>query len=281
MAGGTLLILVGTKVLSVNPAKVHAPFWVLTVLGVVFLSPGLWMWDLARRQFSRGKQSRQAARLSPHERAFADYPWNPRGFESQRWAKAIKKLVGALFITLFLSAFNFWAFQKDAPGLLQAIVGLFDAFALFFWYVAVLAIGRAMKFGDSRIAFTSFPYRLDEPVVIHWQPPSGINLAKTGSFTLRVFRNGLKQAARQGSVTRTHAGGDLERHLAHPGATEFPTRLKVGSDIPDSPWLPEHCHECTSFDLLGIRSQARPARPELRRNLPRTDLRNRSPPAPA
>ena len=240
------------------------------------------MWDLARRQFSRGKQSRQAARLSPHERAFTDYPWNPRGFESQRWTKAIKKLFGALFITLFLSAFNFWAFQKDAPGLLQAIIGLFDAFALFFWYVAVMAIGRAMKFGNSRIAFTSFPYRLDEPVVIHWQPPSGINLARAGCFTLRCLqewsetRGGGKEQSRELMQEVIWSG---TWHIQEP--TEFPTRLKVGLDIPDSFWLPQHRHECTSVDLLGICSQARPARPELRRNLPRPDLRNRSPPAPA
>jgi hypothetical protein len=89
-------------------------------------------------------------------------------------------------MTLFLSAFNYFAFFKaGTPWLFKGVIALFDLIAVAFWYAAVMAVGRALKFGGSRIAFSSFPYRLGKPIVIHWHPAAGINQANKGSFTLR------------------------------------------------------------------------------------------------
>lgn len=186
VAAGTFMILIGTKVLPVDPRKVHAPYWILTAIGTVFIAPGLWMWLMAWRQRAANRRNQEAARQQPNEPAYADYPWNPQGFESRGWRKAFGRSLGALLLTVFLSTFNYFAFFKAGmPWFFKGIIVLFDIIAVAFWYMAVVALGRAIKFGGSRISFTSFPYRLGKPIVIRWHPASGIEEAKKGSFTLR------------------------------------------------------------------------------------------------
>ncbi|MDB6027921.1 MAG: hypothetical protein JWM68_4144 [Verrucomicrobiales bacterium] len=96
-------------------------------------------------------------------------------------------------MTLFLSFFNYWAFMAGGPLLVKAVVGLFDLLLIYGWYQGVLAVGRALKFGNSRIEFIQFPYRLTTPINIRWKAPSGIVHANKGSFTLRCVEEWFEQ----------------------------------------------------------------------------------------
>jgi hypothetical protein len=69
--------------------------------------------------------------------------------------------------------------------MVKAAVCLFDFAALAIWWSAARQLGRALKFGHSRVKFASFPCRLQEPVVLRWQPYKGINRVNKGTFTLR------------------------------------------------------------------------------------------------
>jgi hypothetical protein len=117
--------------------------------------------------------------------ALADYPWNPRGFEAERWNRFGKAAGAAIFLTLFLAGFNYWAFFDRGPWPLKVIIVLFDLVAASAWWRACLLLGRAVKFGGSGLVFTSFPYRLGNPIVLHWRPASGIREVTKGSFVLR------------------------------------------------------------------------------------------------
>ncbi|MDB6032064.1 MAG: hypothetical protein JWM16_2402 [Verrucomicrobiales bacterium] len=205
-AAGTYIILVGTKMLPVNPATVHAPYWIVTAMGTVFVAPAIWIWTLAWRQHTANRRNQEAARHHPNEPALADYPWNPRGYQPQRWRKATGRVTVALLLTLFLSAFNYFAFEPQSPWPLKAFIALFDLIAVVIWCVAALAVGRAIKFGGSQIAFTSFPYRLGKPIVIRWEPASGIGKANKGSFTLRCIEEWYET---------TGTGKDRSRQIVH------------------------------------------------------------------
>ena len=185
VAAGTWIILIGTRTVKVNPQTVHAPYWVLTVAGAVFALGGLMIWGMAVRQVAANRRVREAARRYRDEPAMADYQWDPRGFRAHRWQRALGTLAAAAFGTLFLSMFNWWAFFTESPFMVKAITALFDFFLLLLWWGAAAAVGRALKFGGSRIEFAHFPYRLNEPIVIQWQPPTGINRVRKGTFTLR------------------------------------------------------------------------------------------------
>jgi hypothetical protein len=53
---------------------------------------------------------------------------------------------------------------------------------------AVKTLLRAIKFGNSRIEFVRFPYRLNETILVRWLTPPGISRTQKGAFTLRCVK---------------------------------------------------------------------------------------------
>jgi hypothetical protein len=182
---GVLIMLVGLRVIPVDPQGVHAPRWVLTVFGGVFAAAGLFVEAMALRQLRCERRRREAARQFPNEPALADYGWDMTGFAVPRGRGAIQALAGAVFLTLFLSIFNHRAFFTKSPWLVRAIVVVFDLILLAVWWETARRVGKAFKFGGSRIEFAQFPYRPGQPVIVRWRPADGIVQARRGSFTLR------------------------------------------------------------------------------------------------
>ncbi|OGV75370.1 MAG: hypothetical protein A3K19_08910 [Lentisphaerae bacterium RIFOXYB12_FULL_65_16] len=185
VGAGAGIILVGTRVIPVDPSSVHAPYWVLTMVGLVFGFGGLWAWGMAWKQYASRRRQQEAMRRHTGVSAFADYAWDPHGFEAARWQTAGHAVGGAVILTLFLSVFNYWAFGAGGPWPVKALVVLFDLIAVAAWWEAGLRLGRALKFGGSRIVFDRFPYPQSEPIVIRWVPADGIDQARNGAFTLR------------------------------------------------------------------------------------------------
>jgi hypothetical protein len=195
VAVGTLIILRGTTTLAVNPGLTNAAFWVPAVAGASFAVSGFVAWGRAWGQLAANRQRLQAARQYPNEPALADYPWHPGGFEVSGWRGAGRVLGLAIGITIFLSIFNWWAFGKLGDWMIKAVVVCLDLLTLLFWWEAGRRIGRALKFGRSRIAFARFPYRPPEPVVIRWHPGERISQVNKGTFTLRCVEQWTESRA--------------------------------------------------------------------------------------
>ncbi len=206
VAIGTVIILVGTKMLPVNPASVHAPYWVLTAAGASFALGGLVVCGMAWRHFAADRNWLYATRQYPNEPALADYPWHPDGFEVSSWKGAGRAVGLAIGVTIFLSIFNWWAFWSDGGWDIRALVIIFDCVALALWWHAGRQIGSALKFGRSRIAFPHFPYRLNEPVIIRWQPGEGVSQVNKGTFTLRCVEEWIESSGsgKYRTVTLVH-----------------------------------------------------------------------------
>jgi hypothetical protein len=192
VAVGMGIVLVGIKAVPVNSASVHAPYWVLTVAGASFALGGFMVWGMTWKQFTAQRLRLAAMRRHPDEPALADYPWHPDGFTVSEWTGAVKSLAGAMGMSVFLSIFNWWAFGLGGPWLLKGIVGLFDIILVLFWGKVFQLLGRALKFGHSRIEFARFPYRLSEPVMLRWQPGGGIRRINQGTFTLRYVEEWME-----------------------------------------------------------------------------------------
>jgi len=246
---GTLILLVGTKGIPVDPKGVHAPYWVLTVFGAVFATAGMLASGMAWRQYTANRRRKEMSQRYTGEAALADYDWDPRGFAVNRWLRPAKALGGAAFLTLFLSIFNYWGFWTQSPWLVKAIVILFDLILLAVWWQACLLLGRAMKFGGSRIEFAEFPYRPAKPIVLRWQPATGIVQARKGTFTLRCVEewfethgSGKNRSSRMvheqiwsGTwlLDREHIfqrGEDIELRF-EPGADVLPTNLHADRPV--------------------------------------------------
>jgi hypothetical protein len=228
VAVGAAIILAGTKTLRVDPASVHAPYWVLTVAGASFVLGGLLLWGMTWKQFQASRQRKQAAQQYPNEPALVDYQWHPGGFEVSEGTTATKAVGIALGLTLFLSMFNWWAFGGQGPWMVKGIVGLFDCIVVLTWYQAVRALGRALKFGHSRITFTRFPYALGEPVILRCQPSGGVNQVRKGTFTLRCVQEWTESSGRgdKRSATLIH-----EEHWSAKWILDQPRRLAPKDDV--------------------------------------------------
>jgi hypothetical protein len=185
---GAFAALAGLKVVPVNPASVHAPYFILTAFGLVFACGGLMLWNMAWRQYQSNHRRDRALEHHVNEPALEDYAWDPRGFRSHCWAKVAKSVAGVGFFALFLSMFNWWAWFAKGPFMVKAIVSLFDLGLLFYSGYAILTLSRAIKFGNSRIEFVRFPYHVGEPIEVRWLTPPHINQAKKGTFALRCVK---------------------------------------------------------------------------------------------
>lgn len=186
VGGGTAITLIGLKVIQVDPATVHAPYWVLTVCGACFLGAGLMVWGLTLRQFRANRRRAAIKGTTRAELALADYPWDIHGYQPSRWKKVFKVGAAALALSLFLSIFNWWAFLSDDGRLLvKLIVGVFDLVLIFAWGHFFLTVARAIRFSASHIEFTEFPYSTQSPILLRWQAASGLTTLSRGSFVLR------------------------------------------------------------------------------------------------
>lgn len=185
---GTFITLIGLKVAPVNPSSVHAPYLVLTICGLVFAVAGLLVWSMGWKQYQTNRRRALALEHHSSEPALEDYEWDPRGFRSHCWTKAAKAVGWLGFLALFLSIFNWWAWGARGPWMVKIIVSLFDLVLVFVGGWTLLTILRAIRFGNSKIEFTHFPYRVNENIVVRWLTPPGINRAKGGTFTLRCVK---------------------------------------------------------------------------------------------
>lgn len=188
VGSGAWTTLIGLKVVQVDSKSVYAPYWVLTVCGLCFLGAGLAIWFAALRQLLWKRRRVPPTADGTEAAALADYNWNRRGYQPSRWRKVFKALTGAVALTVFLSIFNWWAFfSKDGPFMVKCIVGLFDLILVVLWGNFFLTLARALRFSNSRIDFTRFPYSVREPIVILWPVAHGISQPTKGSFTLRCL----------------------------------------------------------------------------------------------
>jgi len=221
---GVWVTLVGFKTVRVNPSDVHAPYFGLATVGLVFLSFGLFLWSMAWRLFRAKRRRALAIANHVNEPALQDYDWDPRGFGSHCWARAVGGIVFAGYLALFLTMFNWWAWVDKGPLMVKAVVSLFDLILILCCWFTFVALCRAIRFGNSRIEFAHFPYRTNEPIVVHWLTPPGIRRTNKGTFTLRCAKEWTERSGR--STVTVH-----EEQWSGAWSLESPEDFSPGKNI--------------------------------------------------
>jgi hypothetical protein len=253
---GGFIMLIGTRIVRVDPASVHAPYWVLTAAGAVFLMGGLVVWSAAAKQFAVNRRRKRAARLHPGEPALADYPWHPEGFTRSGWPAAAQATGLAAGATLFLSLFNWWAFGDRGPAVVKVVTLVFDGLVLLLWWQAGRKIGGAFKFGRSRLLFTRFPYPLTEPVVLRWQAPDAVQQIRKGSFRLRCVQESVVTAG-SGKQRSTQVAQDelwsATWHLEQPRNLPLKDTVELRYEIPPDAWSTQWCADRPIFWELEVK----------------------------
>lgn len=241
---GFLIVLVGTKIIPVDPKTVHAPSAVLTICGLVFMVPGLVIVGMARRQFLTEQRQRLAKDLGTVEPALTDYPWDTRGYSPPRWKPVVKALGWAAFLTLFFSIFNWMILADKNSGIVaKSVIGLFDLAALWLWVVSGWKFLKAVKFGKSRLEFAGFPYRREKPILLRWLAPPGVTQIGKGTFTLRSVVEWFEQ---QGSGENASSILVHEEQWSGTWFLDHAMRITVGDGVELRCELP---HDSKSTEL--------------------------------
>ncbi|HET6463216.1 MAG TPA: hypothetical protein VFH33_05380 [Candidatus Krumholzibacteria bacterium] len=206
VGAGAGITLLGLRIIPVDPSSVHAPWWVIQMCGVCFAGGGVAVWGMASTQLGEDRRRHAAARRYAGSHAMLDHAWDVRGYSPPRWKRAVQMTMMAGFMSLFFSIFNWIAWFARAPFLFKIVAVPFDLILLLVWWKAGVEVARAIRFGNSRVTFDHFPFRVSDTVSVGWIPPLGIASALKGSFTLRCVEEYYEERG---------SGDDRSRWLVH------------------------------------------------------------------
>jgi hypothetical protein len=175
---GTFILLMGLGEIEVDPSKVHAPMWIISLFGLLFLLAGLsFIWhglDGVRRK-AKIKIAKTTRASSPW---LWDYEWQTRGISDNKIKKVLHGLIMLIVVGAFLAPFHWWAFVSDEGSfMVKAMVVFFDlVFGLGGGYYFLSNLALYLKYGNSRLRFGNFPFYLGDKLSVELVGlPSEIN----------------------------------------------------------------------------------------------------------
>ncbi len=176
---GTFILLMGLGKIEVDPGKVHAPMWIIALFGLLFVLAGLsfiWHGLGGVRRKAKIKIVKTTRVSSPW---LWDYEWQALGISDNKLKKVMHGLIMLIVVGAFLAPFHWWAFVSDEGSfMVKAMVVFFDlVFGLGGGYYFLNNLALFLKYGNSRLRFSSFPFLLGDTLsVVLVGLPSEINL---------------------------------------------------------------------------------------------------------
>ncbi len=206
IAVGGFIILVGSRVIPVDPASVHAPYWTLTAVGACFAAGGLFVAGSAVRQGWRTARWRRLRRQRPFEPWFADYPWEEWGYRPRVWGRVFGAALAVPVFATFAAPFNWVGFFANGGGhwAFALAAGLFDLLVLWTLIYAIRVALHSVRYGRSAIHWSELPIEPGKRMQIEWRPPRALPTGTAYQARLRLIEEYF--------VVRGH-GRNRSRHL--------------------------------------------------------------------
>lgn len=165
-----------------------------------FLFGLLFMWGGVRSWIAN------FATKSANEPAMGDFNWHGRKSVASRFQKLGPTLAFAFISSVFLggcAAHVFGIGGGRGEGIfirLTFVVML--GLPIFLWLRAIEQACDAFRFGSTWVAFTQFPYEIDQPVTLRWITPKKVIEVTCGVFILRCIEEYTEVTYR--GTDRTH-----------------------------------------------------------------------------
>jgi len=240
---GGLFVLVGLGIvglaaewLPVEEGSKKAPDAVIATIGIAFSGAGLMVIGMGIREGRRLKIQETLRRRYPDESEMQDHPWDREGFTPPRWKSAIGAFVVALFLAIFLSVFNWFAwFHEERNLFVQFITVLFDLVLLAVIWGAIAQLYRAVRFGNCRVHYPRFPMRPGERIELRFTLPSGITQVRHAVMRLRCLQEYTVTRGTGKSRSTTPYQDQLyldEKRLEAAEIGSMPRELRMEFDLP-------------------------------------------------
>ncbi len=165
---GTFILLMGLGKIEVDPGKVHAPMWIIALFGLLFVLAGLsfiWHGLGGVRRKAKIKIVKTTRASSPW---LWDYEWQALGISDNKLKKVMHGLIMLIVVGAFLAPFHWWAFVSDEGSIMvKAMVVFFDlVFGLGGGYYFLNNLALFLKYGNTRLRFSSFPFLLGDTLSV-------------------------------------------------------------------------------------------------------------------
>ena len=196
-------VLIGMRVMGLLGGKVHAPMWVLSCAGVVFLTVGSTMCFQGMADLIHRMRGRRDAILHAGADWRADYIWagsdSKPGMRSREHGSWIGFAMGMLVVTCFTMVSTWISMTTKDPGVtifLWMMSGFMYLIFLVFAWVFIQRVLTAIRFGSPRLVYESIPVRPGEMVVGTVLCPRGFRALKRIRITLRFVVERYEQTPR-------------------------------------------------------------------------------------
>lgn len=119
---GAFILLIGLEKVEVDPSKIYAPMWVISVCGAMFLLAGFWfIWHgldgIRRKAKIKNVKTTRASSLW-----LWDYEWQALGISDNKLKKVIHALIMLSVVSVFLAPFNWWAFFSGDESIMVKVI---------------------------------------------------------------------------------------------------------------------------------------------------------------
>jgi len=232
---GAFILLIGLGKVEMDPSKIHAPMWVISAAGSMFLLAGLWfIWhglDGVRRK-AKIKAVKTTRASSPW---LWDYEWQALGISDNKLKKVIHAVLMLIMFGVFLAPFHWWAFVSDkGTFMVKAIVIFFYVIVGFgggYYFIKNLAM--FLKYGNSRLRFSDFPFFLGGKLsLVLVGLPSEINQMQLDLRFIEekyeTYQRGNERESRVVCYQLYH-----ESRILHGGEVASSDKLSLEWDLPD------------------------------------------------
>ena len=161
---GLFLLLAALGEVPLKSRGGDPPLFVLVLVAIVFGGLGLFL--IAHgigtmRTRSRWKSSQKD---HPEELWMWEHQWDPAGASHGGVGETVGGLVAVLFLTVFMTPFNYIFLWSEFTPIAVLVVGVFDLIALAAWGAFFYRAVQSLKYGTSRFLFSTFPFFLGERV---------------------------------------------------------------------------------------------------------------------
>ena len=144
-----------------DPARKHAPDWLIGVIGSFFFLAGAFLVVHGLRGIVRKSIHDREAAAQPGQPWLTDHHWHREGSSFSAFNEMLRRLIAALLWNAFLIPFFWVGLHVKGPGrVFLVFASLFALIGLIFWARWLQMLADLLRYGNSSLLFDSFPYFL-------------------------------------------------------------------------------------------------------------------------
>jgi hypothetical protein len=185
LAAGVFIAMAALDVIHVNK---HAPAWLILVVGGIFFSAGLFLFLHGVRGMIRKAIYNRKAEQTPDQPWLFDFQWQHEGISFSAFNTMLGRLVAALVWNGFLVPFFWIGYTQRGAWLFFFVASLFALLGIFFWVRWAQMLGELLRYGNSFLAYDSFPYFLGDTLRARLRAPQHLLTLNNLTLTLRCIQ---------------------------------------------------------------------------------------------